>query len=52
MTDTGRSTILNAARGHRSPAKITAIEGMADGVIRATFPREKPEKISGYTKRE
>jgi hypothetical protein len=52
VTDAGRSTILNAARGHGSPAEVVAVEGMADEAIRAAFPWEKLGKMSGYTKWE
>ena len=38
--------------GHGSPAKIVAVEGMADEAIRAAFPGEKPGKSSGINGRE
>ena len=38
--------------GHGSPAKVVAVEGMADEAIRAAFPCEKPEKSSGINGRE
>jgi len=38
--------------GHGSPAKVVAVEGMADEAIRAAFPCEKPGKSSGINGRE
>jgi uncharacterized protein len=38
--------------GHGSPAKVVAVEGMADEAIRAAFPGEKPGKSSSINGRE
>ena len=42
---------ITVVSGHGSPAKVVAVEGMADGVLRA-FPCEKPVKSSGMNGRE
>lgn len=43
---------IAVASGHRSPAKIVAVDGMDDEAIRQAFPPEKPGKTSGIRNRE
>ena len=38
--------------GHGSPAKVVAVEGMDDEVIRQAFPRDNTGKTHGVTNRE
>jgi hypothetical protein len=39
-------------RGHGSPAKVVAINGIDDNAIRQAFPNENLRKTSGARKRE
>lgn len=46
------SSTIAVVSGHGSPAKIVAVEGMDDEVIRKAFPANSPRKIGGMRKRE
>ena len=46
------TSAVSVVSGHGSPAKIVAVDGMADEAIRRAFSGEKPEKSSGYRKRK
>jgi uncharacterized protein (TIGR00251 family) len=47
--DTSSITVVS---GQSSPAKIVAVDAMADDAIRAAFPREKPGKSVDAKTRE
>jgi hypothetical protein len=46
------SSSIAVVSGHGSPAKIVAVEGVDDEVIRKAFPANSPRKIGGMRKRE
>jgi uncharacterized protein (TIGR00251 family) len=42
-----KASSIAVVSGHRSPAKVVAVEGMDDEAIRRAFPCEKPGKTGG-----